>query len=175
MILKDNVDFLVGTFTAAEGRRSRRLPRRTRSSHCTGVEALQLMAPENIHPYVFRTASTTAIEGSSAAELIAKLKVKRVATMSPDYTYGQEVTAAFVKHLKKIKPDMEIVDSSGPSSRGGLHPFINANSRSGRGVVHVAVGRPLRDIHQAGEALGYLTTIKPEFIVAAVSGFDRVR
>ena len=32
MILKDDVDFIVGTFTAAEARRSRRSPRRTRSS-----------------------------------------------------------------------------------------------------------------------------------------------
>jgi branched-chain amino acid transport system substrate-binding protein len=32
-----------------------------------------LTAPDKLHPYVFRTASTTTIEGRSAAELAAKL------------------------------------------------------------------------------------------------------
>jgi len=128
MILKDNVDFLVGTFTAAEGPAVSPIAKENKIVFIAPVsKPYQLMAPENIHPYVFRTASTTAIEGSSAAELIAKLKVKRVATMSPDYTYGQEVTAAFVKHLKKIKPDMEIVDQQWPKlGEADYTPFINA-------------------------------------------------
>ena len=28
----------------------------------------------------------------------------KIATISPDYAYGQDVTKAFVEHLKKIKP-----------------------------------------------------------------------
>ncbi len=65
LILKDNVDFLVGTLTSAEG---------------------------------------------PAVSVVAKWAVKRIATISPDYAYGQDVTKSFVEHLKKVAPKMEIVD-----------------------------------------------------------------
>src|SRR6185312_1669104 len=64
MILKDNVDFLVGTLTSAD----------------------------KLHPYILRVASNTTIEGRSAAEIVAKWPVTKVATMSFDYAYGQDVT-----------------------------------------------------------------------------------
>lgn len=169
MILKDNVDFLVGTFTAAEGPAVSPIAKENKIVFIAPVsKPYQLMAPENIHPYVFRTASTTAIEGSSAAELIAKLKVKRVATMSPDYTYGQEVTAAFVKHLKKIKPDMEIVDQQWPKlGEADYTPFINAQLSKRPEALFTSLwgGHFVTFIKQA-KPLGFLSTIKPEFIVA---------
>jgi energy-coupling factor transporter ATP-binding protein EcfA2 len=42
---------------------------------------------------------------------VAKWNVKCIATISPDYAYGQEVTEAFGEHLKHIKPDVEIIDN----------------------------------------------------------------
>ncbi len=169
MILKDNVDFLVGTFTAAEGPAVSPIAKENKIVFIAPVsKPYQLMSPENIHPYVFRTASTTAIEGSSAAELIAKLKVKRVATIGPDYTYGQEVTAAFVKHLKKIRPDIEIVDQQWPKlGEADYTPFINAQLSKRPEAVFTSLwgGHFVTFIKQA-KPLGYFDAIKPEFIVA---------
>ena len=47
--------------------------------------------------------------------------------MSPDYAFGQDVTRAFVTHLKKIRPDIEIVDQQWPKlGETDYTPFINA-------------------------------------------------
>ena len=128
MVLKDEVDFIVGTFTAAEGPAVSPIAKENKIVFIAPVSKPEaLMSPQNIHPYIFRTSTTTTIEGRSAAALIAKLDVKRVATMSPDYAYGQEVTAAFVAHLKKIKPEVEIVDQQWPKlGEADYTPFINA-------------------------------------------------
>ena len=86
-----------------------------------------MTAPANLHPYVFRTASNTTIEGRTAAEIVAKWPVKRIATIAPDYAYGQDVIKAFVAHIKKVKPDVEIVDQQWPKlGEADYTPFINA-------------------------------------------------
>ena len=47
--------------------------------------------------------------------------------MSYDYAYGQDVTKAFVEHLKKLQPDIEIVDQQWPKlGEQDYTPFINA-------------------------------------------------
>jgi len=128
LILKENVDFLVGTLTSAEGPAVSPIAKENKIVFVVPVvKTDQLTAPENLHPYVFRTASNTTIEGRTAAEILAKWNVKRVGTMSPDYAFGQDVTRAFVTHLKKIRPDIEIVDQQWPKlGEADYTPFINA-------------------------------------------------
>ena len=47
--------------------------------------------------------------------------------MSQDYAFGQDVTRAFVTHLKKLRPDIEIVDQQWPKlGEADYTPFINA-------------------------------------------------
>src|SRR5262247_4041618 len=105
LIVKDGVDFLVGTLTSAEGPAVSVLAKEEKKVFIAPIAKTdQLTAPDKLHPYVFRVAATTTMEGRSAAEIMAKWPVKRVATISPDYAYGQDVTKAFVEHLKKLKP-----------------------------------------------------------------------
>src|SRR5216683_6335382 len=103
LILKDNVDFLVGTLTSAEGPAVSVVAKENKIVFIAPIPKTdQLTAQDKLHPYIFRVASNTTIEGRSAAEIIAKWPVKRVATISPDYAYGQDVTKSFVDHLKKV-------------------------------------------------------------------------
>src|SRR6202008_3733088 len=64
----------------------------------------------------------------TAAESRAKWpNIKPVGTMSQDYAFGQDVTRAFVTHLKKLRPDIEIVDQQWPKlGEADYTPFINA-------------------------------------------------
>ena len=128
LILRENVDFLVGTLTSAEGPAVSPVAKENKVVFVVPVVKTDVLTkPENLHPYIFRTASNTTIEGRTAAEILAKWKVKRVATMSPDYAFGQDVTRAFVEHLKKIRPDIEIVDQQWPKlGEADYTPFINA-------------------------------------------------
>src|SRR5687768_18327973 len=91
LILKDNVDFLVGTLTSAEGPAVSPIAKENKIVFIAPITKTdQLTAPANLHPYVFRTAATTTTEGRSAAEVMAKWKqVKTVATISYDYAYGR--------------------------------------------------------------------------------------
>jgi branched-chain amino acid transport system substrate-binding protein len=128
LILKDNVDFLVGTLTSAEGPAVSTIAKENKIVFIAPIPKTdQLTAPANLHPYVFRTASNTTIEGRTAAEIVAKWPVKKIATIAPDYAYGQDVAKAFVEHIKKIKPDVEIVDQQWPKlGEADYTPFINA-------------------------------------------------
>lgn len=173
MILKDEVDFIVGTFTAAEGPAVSPIAKENKTVFIAPVSKPEaLMSPQNIHPYIFRTSSTTTIEGRSAAELIAKMNVKRVATMSPDYAYGQEVTAAFVAHLKKIKPEVEVVDQQWPKlGEADYAPFINAQLAKRPEAVFSSLwgGHFVTFIKQA-KPLGYFDSIKYNFVAGGEAG-----
>ncbi|HYJ98421.1 MAG TPA: ABC transporter substrate-binding protein, partial [Burkholderiaceae bacterium] len=68
LILRENVDFLVGTLTSAEGPAVSPIAKENKIVFMVPVvKTDQLTAKENLHPYVFRTASTTTIEGRTAA------------------------------------------------------------------------------------------------------------
>ena len=128
LILKDNVDFLVGTLTSAEGPAVSVVAKENKIVFIAPIPKTdQLTAPDKLHPYVFRISANTTMEGRSAAEIVAKWPVTRVATMSFDYAYGQDVTKAFVEHLKKVKPSAQIVDQQWPKlGEQDYNPFINA-------------------------------------------------
>src|SRR5688572_2601696 len=111
LILKENVDFLVGTLTSAEGPAVSVVAKENKIVFIAPIPKTdQLTAPDKLHPYVFRVSANTTMEGRSAAEIVAKWNVTKIATISPDYAYGQDVTKSFVEHLKKVAPKMEIVD-----------------------------------------------------------------
>ena len=73
LILRENVDFLVGTLTSAEGPAVSPVAKENKIVFVVPVvKTDQLTTPANLHPYVFRTASNTTIEGRTAAEIMAK-------------------------------------------------------------------------------------------------------
>ena len=173
LILRENVDFLVGTFTSAEGPAVSPIAKENKIVFIAPVTKTdQLIAPANLHPYVFRTASTTTIEGRTAAELIAKLNVKRVATISPDYAYGQDVTKSFVEHLKKIKPDVEIVDQQWPKlGEADYTPFINAQlSKRPEAVFSSLWGGHFVTFAKQAKPLRYFEQLSFNFVGAGEPG-----
>src|SRR5213083_3754661 len=167
LILKDNVDFLVGTLTSAEGPAVSVVAKENKVVFIAPIPKTdQLTAPDKLHPYVFRVASTTTIEGRSAAEIVAKWPVTKVATMSFDYAYGQDVTKSFVEHLKKIKPSVEIVDQQWPKlGEQDYNPFINAQmAKKPEAVMSSIWGGFFVTFSKQAKALGMFDTIKYQFI-----------
>src|SRR5262245_65803149 len=79
LILRENVDFLVGTLTSAEGPAVSPVAKENKTVFVVPVvKTDQLSTPANLHHYVFRTATSRTIEGRTAAELMAKRQVKKV-------------------------------------------------------------------------------------------------
>src|SRR5216683_404587 len=173
LILKENVDFLVGTLTSAEGPAVLVVAKENKVVFIAPIPKTdQLTAPDKLHPYVFRVAATTTIEGRSAAEIVAKWPVTKVATMSFDYAYGQDVTKAFIEHLKKVKPGVEIVDQQWPKlGEQDYNPFINAQmAKKPEAVVSSIWGGFFVTFSKQAKALGYFDAIKYNFIGLGEAG-----
>src|SRR5438132_8209320 len=115
MILKDNVDFLMGTLTSAEGPAVSVVAKENKIVFIAPIPKTdQLTAADKLHPYVFRIAANTTMEGRSAAEIVAKWAVTKIATIAFDHAYGQDVPKSFVEHINRIKRGVEIVDQQWP-------------------------------------------------------------
>lgn len=129
LIIKNGVDFLSGTLTSAEAPAVSTIAKENKILFVAPTaKTIQLTAPANLHPYIFRLASNTDIDGRTGASIIAKWKdVKRVATIAPDYAYGRDAVGAFVEFIKKARPDIEIVDQQWPKlGQADFTPFITA-------------------------------------------------
>src|SRR5436309_5964236 len=167
LILKENVDFLVGTLTSAEGPAVSVVAKENKIVFIAPIPKTdQLTAPDKLHPYVFRVAATTTMEGRSAAEIVAKWPVMKVATMSFDYAYGQDVTRSFIEHLKKVKPSVEIVDQQWPKlGEQDYNPFINAQMAKKPEAIFSSIwGGFFVTYSKQAKALGMFDTIKYNFI-----------
>ena len=121
-----------------------------------------LTDPEHIHPYIFRAASNTTIEGQAGAIIMARwTDVKTVATIAPDYAYGHDAIAAFVAKLKVLRPDIAIVDQQWPKlGESNFSPFITAQMSKHPDAVYCDefAGDFVSFVKQA-VPLGYFTAI----------------
>ena len=173
MILKDNVDFLVGTLTSAEGPAVSVVAKENKIVFIAPIpKTEQLTAADKLHPYVFRIAANTTMEGRSAAEIVAKWPVTKVATIAFDYAYGQDVTRAFVEHMKKIKPSVQIVDQQWPKlGEQDYNPFINAQmAKKPDAIVSSIWGGFFVTYAKQGKALGMFDAVKYNFLGLGEAG-----
>ncbi|HEU4438752.1 MAG TPA: ABC transporter substrate-binding protein, partial [Methylomirabilota bacterium] len=167
MILKDNVDFLMGTLTSAEGPAVSVVAKENKIVFIAPIPKTdQLTAPDKLHPYVFRIAANTTMEGRSAAEIVAKWPVTKIATIAFDYAYGQDVTKAFVDHIKKIKPSVQIVDQQWPKlGEQDYNPFINAQmAKKPEAIVSSIWGGFFVTYSKQAKALGVFEAVKYNFL-----------
>src|SRR5437762_250466 len=106
------------------------------------------------------------MEGRSAAEIVAKWPVTKIATMSFDYAYGQDVTKAFIKHLKKLKPSAEIVDQQWPKlGEQDYNPFINAQMAKKPEAIFSSIwGGFFVTYSKQAKAVGMFDAVKYNFI-----------
>ena len=129
LIIKDNVDFLVGTLTSAEAPAVSTVAKENQIVFIAPTSKSTILTDAaHIHPYIFRISSNTDVEGLAGATLMARWKnVKTVATIAPDYAYGHDSINAFIKALAKLRPDIKIVDQEWPKlGEADFTPFITA-------------------------------------------------
>jgi branched-chain amino acid transport system substrate-binding protein len=173
LILKENVDFLVGTLTSAEGPAVSVVAKENKIVFIAPIPKTdQLTAADKLHPYVFRVAANTTMEGRSAAEIVAKWPVTKVATIAFDYAYGQDVTKAFVDHIKKLKPSVQIVDQQWPKlGEQDYNPFINAQmAKKPEAIVSSIWGGFFVTYSKQAKALGAFDAVKYNFIGLGEAG-----
>jgi branched-chain amino acid transport system substrate-binding protein len=129
LIIKDNVDFLAGTLTSAEAPAVSTVAKENKIVFLAPSAKSTLLTDEaHIHPYIFRVASNTDVEGLAGATEMAQFKdIKTLATIAPDYAYGHDSATAFIAAFKKIRPDIQVVDQQWPKlGEPDFTAFINA-------------------------------------------------
>lgn len=173
LITREKVDFLVGTFTSAEGPAVSEIAKENKIVFIAPVPATdRLTAPDALHPYVFRCAKNTTTEGRAAAEIMAKWPVKRIATIAPDYAYGQDTVKAFIAHIKKLKPDVEIVDQQWPKiNEPEYTPFITAQmAKKPDAVMSVICCGNFDTFAKQAKPLGYFESINLNMLAVGEAG-----
>ena len=168
LIIKNGVDFLSGTLTSAEAPAVSTIAKENKIVFVAPTaKTIQLTAPANLHPYIFRLASNTDIDGRTGASIIAQWKdVKRVATIAPDYAYGRDAVAAAVDFLKKARPDIEIVDQQWPKlGQADFTPFITAQMGKKPDAVFCDVfGGDFVTLAKQATPLGYFKAINNRLV-----------
>src|SRR5215469_14756096 len=168
LIIKDGVDFLAGTLTSAEAPAVSTVAKENKIVFVAPTSKSTLLTdPQHIHPYIFRVASNTDVEGLAGATEMAKFKdVKTVATVAPDYAYGRDSIAAFEKALKKLRPDIQIVDEQWPKlGEPDFTAFITAQMGKKPDAIYCSLfaGDFVTFTKQA-TPLGYFKAIKNRLI-----------
>ena len=174
LIIKDGVNFLVGTVTSAEAPAVSTVAKENKIVFIAPVaETTSLTSPQNIHPYVFRTNSNTDVDGLASAILMARWKnVKTVATMAPDYAYGHDIVTAFIADLKKRRPDIQIVDQQWPKlGEPDFTSFITAQmSKKPDAVYCVLFAGDFVTFSKEAEPRGYFKMIDNRMVDSAAVG-----
>ncbi len=106
LIIKDNVDFLVGTLTSAEAPAVSTVAKENQILFIAPTAKSTILTdPAHIHPYIFRISSNTDVEGLAGATEMSRYKtVKTVATIAPDYAYGHDFDRRFYQGAQKDPP-----------------------------------------------------------------------
>ncbi|HZU90046.1 MAG TPA: ABC transporter substrate-binding protein [Stellaceae bacterium] len=174
LIIKNNVDFLVGTLTSAEAPAVSTVAKENRIVFIAPTSKSTILTdPQHIHPYIFRVSSNTDVEGLAGATLMARWKdVKTVATIAPDYAYGRDSIAAFIKELKRLRPDITIVDEEWPKlGQPDFTPFITAQMSKKPDAVYCSLfAGDFVTFTKEAKPLGYFKAIYNRMIDAAEVG-----
>jgi branched-chain amino acid transport system substrate-binding protein len=174
LIIKDNVDFLVGTLTSAEAPAVSTVAKENKIVFIAPTSKSTILTdPQHIHPYIFRVASNTDVEGLAGSTLMARWKdVKTVATIAPDYAYGRDSIAAFIASLKKLRPDIQIVDQEWPKlGEADFTPFITAQTGKKPDAVYCSLfAGDFVTFTKEGTPLGYFKAIQNRMLVPSEVG-----
>ncbi|HZP92704.1 MAG TPA: ABC transporter substrate-binding protein [Burkholderiales bacterium] len=76
---------------------------------------------EGKHPYVFRTNAHTVIDGVGAARYVLAMNpnVKTIAGVNQDYAWGRDSWEVFQRSIRKLKPNVKVVDALWPKLFAG--------------------------------------------------------
>ncbi|MGH7065251.1 MAG: ABC transporter substrate-binding protein [Stellaceae bacterium] len=174
LIIKNGVDFLVGTLTSAEAPAVSTVAKENKIVFIAPTSKSTILTdPQHLNPYIFRVSSNTDVEGLAGATLMARWKdVKTVATIAPDYAYGRDSAAAFIASLKKLRPDIKIVDQQWPKvGEPDFTAFITAQMGKKPDAVYASLfAGDFITFTKEAKPLGYFKMIQNRMIDAAEVG-----
>ena len=112
MILQDSVVAMMGPVTSGQCQATSPIAKQNKVIFMAATcNSYQLTTePDLINPYYVSVVPNTYMEGTAAANVVAKVGAKKIFIVSPKYLFGISETNAFVAALKKAAPSATIVN-----------------------------------------------------------------
>jgi len=139
LILKERVSYIVGPFTDAENMAVSQVSKELKTIIMPyTARTMNLLAPENFHPYVFQPSANSKYDGAVTAQFIFdNPEWKTVFIIGPDYDYGRQ-QAKYFKAALAAKPDMKLVGEVFPKLfEGDFGPYITQILEKKPDVLHI--------------------------------------
>ncbi len=110
MILEDKIRFVTVGIHSGAAVAVGNLGREHKALIVGGFATTKRLTGESGHPYVARANLSTVEIGSVIAQYLkGRPEIKRIATIAPDYEYGQHFIQDFLSALKVARPDITVV------------------------------------------------------------------
>jgi branched-chain amino acid transport system substrate-binding protein len=109
LILKENVDLLMGTINSATALAVSDLARKEKIPFLVTNSRTEKITGEKGHRYVFGIAENTAMAGRAAGFALAKMPFTKYWIAGDDYEYGHSIAESVWNRLKALKPDVELL------------------------------------------------------------------
>lgn len=136
LILKDKVKYFCGGTGSSVGGAMAVLAQKQDLLFFTYGMAAASLTNEKCSPNFFRLCANTDTHSYALANWVAEQGFKKVACIAQDYSFGKEATAGFVKKLKELSPDVEIVAQIlHPTGTKDFAPYVSQIIGSGAEVV----------------------------------------
>lgn len=112
MILQDNIVAQMGSVTSSQCQAESPIAKQNKVVFIAATcNSYQLTTePDLINPYFVSIVPNTFMEGTAAANVVAKVGAKSIFVVSPKYLFGISETNAFVAGLKKAAPQAKIIN-----------------------------------------------------------------
>jgi branched-chain amino acid transport system substrate-binding protein len=109
LITKDKANIILGGLASSVGLGMSEVSKQEKIVYISTIPKSIQITTTKLHPYVFRIASNTDIEGETMAILVAKNNLKSLCHLQLDYAYGHDLEAGILKALPKVAPNAKVV------------------------------------------------------------------
>lgn len=141
LIMRENVNLLVGTINSAVSLAVSDLAKKEKIPFIVTYGKSANITASKGHKFVFSMNDNTEMVGKAAAIGLSKRPFKKYWIAGDDYEYGHAVAEGVWNHLKKLKPDVELLGQSWwKVGEPDFTPYITSMLSAKPDAVIVATG-----------------------------------
>lgn len=158
LIVDEKIDVLTGVCSSAVMLAESAVSGELKVPFYATIGSTQRANIELYQPYFWQAQANATMEAYAAAEYVAKkAEWKTIATMGSDYEWGHTSVAAFSERLKKLRPDVTIIDPIFPKvGETAMAPYITTALNTKPDAVFAALfGGSLGSLIKQGQGFGF--------------------
>lgn len=158
LIVDEKIDVLTGVCSSAVMLAETAVSGELKVPFYATIGSTQRANIELYQPYFWQAQANATMEAYAAAEYVAKkAEWKTIATMGSDYEWGHTSVAAFSERLKKLRPDVTIIDPIFPKvGETAMAPYITTALNTKPDAVFAALfGGSLGSLIKQGQGFGF--------------------